>query len=137
MPKCLWAFIKIPREENPEVFLPELAMYLLWAGPGVGALGEAAQRCRPMDGMEEQEIPRNRGRLWCVVSILTLNKFWSQKPSAQTRDISPENNGALVPTVFDHRQFISGICSHVSACETHAGSVEKPGIKLVLWEIIF
>lgn len=76
----------------------------------------------------------------CYVS--TLNKIWSQEPTAQTGDICPNNNGALGPTVFNHSQFINGICFHSTVCETvtHracAISVEKPRIKLVLWGIIF
>lgn len=93
-----------------------------------------------VEGGEEQEIPRNQGKLQCFMYVSTLNKIWSQEPTAQTEDICPDNNGAFVSIVVDHSRFINGICFHSSVCEavTHwapAISVEKPGIKLTLWGI--
>lgn len=74
--------------------------------------------------------------------VSTLNKIGSQKPPAEREDICPDDNGALVPTVFDHSRFVNGICFHSAVCHavTHSAhiiSVEKPGIKLMLWSIIF
>lgn len=102
-----------------------LAVGRSWKALGtcVDALRQAAQRSRPtallapVEGGEKQEIPRNiRETLMCYVS--TLNKIWSQEPTAQTGDICPNNNGALGPTVFSHSQFINGICFHSTVCET-------------------
>lgn len=67
----------------------------------IGALGEAAQRCRPtalsatVEAGEKQEIPRNQGKLWCVMYVSALNKIWSQEPTAQIGDICPKTVGPL------------------------------------------
>lgn len=105
---------------------------------------EKLQRCRPMaliatlKGGEEQENPRNQGKLWCVTDISTLNRIRSHETHCTSRDHLSKNNGALVLTVFYHSWFTNGISFHSNVCEAviHwacVKSVEKPGVKLMLY----